>query len=40
MSSLSEEIDEDVFLNITKEQKNTKSLIELISNKINIYFFI
>ena len=37
MSSLSEEIDEDVFLNITKEQKNTKSLIELISNKINIY---
>ncbi len=37
MSSLSEEIDEDIFINITKEQKKTKDLIELISNKINIY---
>jgi len=37
MSSLDEEIEEDVFKNINKEDKNTKHLIELISNKINIY---
>ena len=37
MSSISEEIDEDIFKNINNKDKNTKQLIEQISNKINIY---
>tara|TARA_Y100000590_G_scaffold449198_2_gene586952 strand:+ start:560 stop:5218 length:4659 start_codon:yes stop_codon:yes gene_type:complete len=37
MTALSEEIEEELFKNISNEDKKTKELIELLSKKINIY---